>query len=276
MRALLRITLSFTVLAWCAMAQHGGGHGGGGGGFHGGGGGFHGSTGGGFRGGGGGGFHGGGGGFHGSTGGGFRGGGGVGSGYRGGYGYGGGGRGYGYGGYGYGRGWGYGGWGYGGYWPYYGWGYPWGFGLSYWPDYYGSYGYYPYNYYDPNTYSDPSYTYSPGPAVTYAPAQGDPYGQSVASGTYAGPAHPVTRSYDEYGQETTPAGGSAANSSPIYLIAQKDGEIQAAGSYWIAGQTLHYVTLDRQEKQVALSSIDRSLTQQLNRERHVSITLPAQ
>jgi len=34
----------------------------------------------------------------------------------------------------------------------------------------------------------------------------------------------------------------------------------------MAGQTLHYVTLDRQEKQVALGSIDRALTQQLNRE----------
>jgi hypothetical protein len=44
----------------------------------------------------------------------------------------------------------------------------------------------------------------------------------------------------------------------------------------MAGQTLHYVTLDRQEKQVALGSIDRALTQQLNRERRVSISLPPQ
>ncbi|MGA2274865.1 MAG: hypothetical protein ABSH00_15010 [Bryobacteraceae bacterium] len=248
MRALFRVTLAFSVLAWCAMAQRGGGHGGGGGGFHGGGG----------------------GGFHSSIGGGFHGGGAIGgSGYRGGYGYG-----YGRGGYGYGRGYGYGGWGYGGYLPYYGWGYPWyGFGLGYWPDY-GYYNYYPYGYSYPDTYSDPGYAYSPGPAMTYAPA--DPPAQAVAPSSYGGAAHPVTRSYDEYGQETAAAGGSATSSSPIYLIAQKDGEIQAAASYWIAGQTLHYVTLDRQEKQVELSSIDRALTQQLNHERHVSITLPPQ
>ncbi len=118
--------------------------------------------------------------------------------------------------------------------------------------------------------------YLPGPAATYAPTQGDPYGQTVTSGTYGGAAHSVTRSYDEYGQEAAAASGSAATSSPIYLIAQRDGAIQAAASYWMAGQTLHYVTLDRQEKQVALGSIDRALTQQLNRERRVSISLPPQ
>jgi hypothetical protein len=250
MRALFRITLSFTLLAWCAMAQHGGGHGSGGG-FHGGGG----------------------GGFHSSVGGGFHGAGAIGgSGYRGGFG----GRGFGYAGYGNGRGYGYRGSGYGGYWPYYGWGYPWwGFGLGYWPDY-GYYDYYPYSYYYPDTYSGPGYVTLPAPAETYTPAQGDPYGQAATSGTYSGAAHPVTHAYDEYGQETAASAGSTTNSSPIYLIAQKDGEIQAAASYWIAGQTLHYVTLDRQEKQVDLSSIDRALTQQLNRERHVSITLPPQ
>jgi hypothetical protein len=198
----------------------------------------------------------------------------AGSAYRGGSGYYGGARSLGY---GYGRG--LRGYGYGGYWPYYAWGYPWyGFGYSYWPGYYsGYYNYYPYDYYYPDTYSDPAYTYSqPAPVATYAPAQGDAYGQTAASGTYAGPVHSVTRSYDEYGQETAPAGGSTANSSPIYLIAQKDGEIQAAASYWITGQTLHYVTLNREEKQVELSSVNHSLTQQLNRERHVTMSLPAQ
>ena len=258
MRALFRFTLAFTLLVWCAMAQRGGGHSGGG---------SHASM---------------GGGSHAVTSG-YRGGsygavrgGAVGSGYRGGIGYGGN-RGYGYGNRGYGYG--YRGYGYrGGYWPYYGWGYPWyGFGFGYWPGYdYGYYNYYPYDYYYPDTYSDSAYAYSPAPTVTYPPAQGDPYAQAAAPGTYGRAAHPVTHSYDEYGQETAPPGGSAAASSPIYLIAQKGGEIQAAGSYWIAGQTLHYVTLDRQEKQLAVSSIDRALTQQLNHERRVSITLPPQ
>jgi len=191
--------------------------------------------------------------------------GGVGSGYRGGYGYGG--RGYGYGGYGH----------RGSYWPYYGWGYPWyGVGFSYWPNYsYGYYNYYPNDYYDSGTYSDPGYATVPGPSATYSPAQNDSYRQTGASGSYDGPVYSVTRSYDEYGQETNAAaGGSASSASPIYLFALRDGSIQGAGSYWIVGQALHYVTLDRQEKQVGLDSIDRSLTMQLNRERRVSMNLP--
>ncbi len=272
MRALLRVTLSLALLAWCGMAQRGGGHGGG---HFGGGGGSHVAMGGGFS--------------HGGVSSGFRGGsygaargGAIGGGYRGGYGYGGG-RGFGYGGgrgYGYGgRSYGYGGRGYGyrgGYWPNYGWGYPWyGFGLSYWPNYYyGNYDYYPDSYYYQDTYGDPAPVYSPAPTVTYVPAPVTSYPQATVLDSYIGPVHSVTRSYDEYGQETAASGGSAGNASPIYLIALKGGAIQGAGSYWITGQTLHCVTLDRQEKQFALTSIDRTLTMQLNRERRVSIHLP--
>jgi hypothetical protein len=264
MRALLRVTLSLALLAWCGMAQRGGGHGGG---HFGGGGGSHVATGGGFS--------------HGAVSSGFRGGsygaargGAIGGGYRGGYGYGGS-RGYGYS----GRSYGYGGRGYGyrgGYRPYYGWGYPWyGFGLSYWPSYYyGNYDYYPYSYYYQDTYSDPAPVYSPAPPVTYVPSSVTSYAQAPAQNSYDGPVHSVTRSYDEYGQETAASGGSAGNASPIYLIALKDGAIQGAGSYWVTGQSLHCVTLDRQEKQFALASIDRTLTVQLNRERRVSIHLP--
>ena len=274
MRALFRIGLSMAVLTWCAMAQRGGGgHAGGGGGAHfSGGGGFHGSV-------GGGGFHSSYGGVRGSYGG---------SAFRGGYGA----RGFGYGGYGrgfYGRGFGYGRFGYGrfGYgWPYYlGWGYPWwGYG-GYWPSYY--YGY-PYSYYYPDTYADSGYGYSdPGDsAYGYGDGSYDPQAQTMTPAqamappptSYQRPVHSVTHTYDEYGQEVPSAGSGSytANSSPIYLIAEKGGEIQAAASYWVTGQTLHYITTDRQEKQVALGSIDRALTQQLNRERHVTLTLPNQ
>jgi len=217
------------------------------------------------------------GGYHGGSYGGARGGS-IGSGYRGGLSYGGGNR------YG-GRGYGYGGFGHrGGYWPYYGWGYPgFGFGYSSCPgDYYGYYGCYPYSYYDPgtynslDTYNDPGYVSPPAPMTTYAIPQGGTYPQTAAPGSYDGPAHPVTHSYDEYGQETSASGGSGGSASPIYLIALKDGQIQGASSYWVTGQILHYVTLDLQEKQVALDSIDRTLTDQLNRERRVRLNLPAE
>ncbi len=214
----------------------------------------------------GGGGHSGGGGFHGGGGfggGGIRGGGGfVGGGFRGGFG---GFRGGFVGNYlGFGRG-----YGWGGYYPY------WGFGAGYygWPGYYDAYDYgYPYSY--SSSYAYPAYQSSPNVSVIY-PAQTQPTYNNV----YVERAQPVSRYYDQYGQEVgsgaaVSSGGGSAAASPIYLIAMKDGVIRAAASYWVNGQTLHYVTMEHQEKQAPLTDIDRSLSQQLNRERRVQFQLP--
>jgi hypothetical protein len=87
---------------------------------------------------------------------------------------------------------------------------------------------------------------------------------------------PVVRSYDQYGQEVQPAPSSTVetSSSPIYLIASKDQTIHAAAAYWVDGRTLHYVTLQHEEKQVPLDSVDRGFSLQLNRERRVAFQLP--
>lgn len=189
----------------------------------------------------------------GGIGGGFRGGG-IGGGFRGGYGGYGGFRGYGYGLYG----------GYG-YWPgYYGYGYGLGYGDS--PYYYD---------YSPYISTYPGYSapveYNPSPNVTLIyPAA--PQTQPV----YSSPVQPAMHSYDQYGQEVQPAASStgAASSSPIYLIATKDQAIRAAEAYWVDGGTLHYVTMQHEEKQVPLDSVDRGLSLQLNRERRVAFQLP--
>ncbi len=180
--------------------------------------------------------------------------------YRGGFG--------GYGRYGYSRYRGF----YGGYWPYYGYYPAFGFGLGYWPSYwdygYDPYDYYPYGYsgyYDPYAYSTPA-AYQPNVTVVY-PAQ------SQSSTVYSQPARPLMREYDQYGQEVKPSGPSA-DSSPIYLIAFKDQVIRAAVSYSIDGDTLNYVTLQHEQRRAPLSTIDRSLSQQLNRERGVQLRLP--
>lgn len=86
---------------------------------------------------------------------------------------------------------------------------------------------------------------------------------------------PVLHTYDEYGQEVSSAEpATAAATSPIYLIASKDGVIRPAVAYWVDGQTLHYLTTEHQEKQFPLSELDRSLSQKLNLERHVQFQLP--
>jgi hypothetical protein len=66
----------------------------------------------------------------------------------------------------------------------------------------------------------------------------------------------------------------AVSGSPIYLIAFKDHAIRAVSAYWVDGKVLHIVTLERQEQQVPLDSVDRSLSQQLNNERQVPFQLP--
>ena len=211
-----------------------GGHGGGGGG-HGGGGGGH-VSGGGMRGGSAG-FRGGssGGGYRGAAA--FRGGGG----FRGGVVRGGGLRGS----YGFRNGFGYRG--------YYGWPY-------YYPGFYGGY-YDPFfgdsSYVDPYYNNDPSYGYADS-GYAYAPEA---------------PAAPVLREYPAP-QPAPQAPQAQKYGEPLYLLAMRDGTIRAVLSYWADGPAVHYVTMDHEQKQSPLTSIDRVLSEKLNRERNVAFRLP--
>jgi hypothetical protein len=207
------------------------------------GGGGHGGGGGGGHGGGGGGMRGGGGGMSdgrfrgGGSSGGFHGGSGY-SGSRGGYGHGG----Y-YGGYRYGRSY-YGGFGFGLYAPWYYGGY---YGSYYDPYYYNPY-YYPQTYVDPappvTVYQNPNYTPDP-------------------------PVRPMVRDYPENAAPSRSAGEPV-----VYLIAFQDGSIQAALAYWVNGNTLHYVSTRREQREAPLESVDRALSQRLNRERRLELHLP--
>jgi hypothetical protein len=187
--------------------------------------------------GGGGGFHGGGGGFHGGMGGGgFRGG--MGGGFHGGIGRGGGfaGRGF------------RGGWGgfRGGYYP----GYRWGFGFPYWP-YYGSGWGYPYAYYG-NGY----YPYSAYPDSYYA---------------YSYPTETYTYAYSAPEQTSC----LQANGKPYYLIKLTyQNNVWAAQDYWYTAGTLNFITLQGEQNKTPISSIDRALTIQLNRDCGVIFQLP--
>lgn len=290
MRYVLQFSLCCLLAGGVAMAQRGGGYGGGGnagGGMRGGGfgGGLRGGAfGGGLRGGfGSGGFgRGNGSGFIG--GGGFRGGNGYGNGY--GYGYGngiaggagsvgiaggpyyGGFRG-GYGGFrdgfgrsGYGRGFYGNGFNNGFYGGYYGGFWPFGLGYAdYWPPYTNS-SYFPGYGYDASAYGATTYQPSPNVTVIYPPSEAQPLSSERA--------RPVSREYDQNGQEIRPAG------SPLYLIAFTDHTIRAAISYRIEGNTLHYTTAEREEKEAPLNTVDRGLSMQLNRERQVPFQLPPQ
>ena len=151
-----------------------------------------------------------------------------------------------------------------GYWP------------GYWPGYYGGYygGYYDSPYYDSSYYA-PAYSDGYGYGGGYAPATTVVYPPQQPMSVYVEqPVHSSLHVYDEYGQEVRGGGsGTAATSSPLYLIALQDHVIHAAISYRVDGANLAYVTQQHEEKRVPLSSVDRALTLQLNRERHVQMNL---
>jgi hypothetical protein len=280
MKTILRLILCGCILTAGMEAQRGGGGGGmrggggmGGGGMRGGGG----MGGGGFRGGmGGGGFRGGmgGGGFRGGMGGGgFRGGGfNRGFGFNKGFGFNRFNR-FGFNRFGFNNfGFGFGGfpafWG-GGFWPY-----------DYWPDSFG-YGY--------NSFAPYPYDYGYGaPSAGYASNYGAPASQPGSNVIVVYPpesrpdtvivdrATPGIHEYDEYGQEVRrPSASAGEPSSALFLIALQNHQIFAAVAYWVDGSVLHYVTSDHVEHLTPLNTVDRDLSTRLNRERHVTFSLPA-
>ncbi|MFN0167089.1 MAG: hypothetical protein ACKV22_11730 [Bryobacteraceae bacterium] len=60
-----------------------------------------------------------------------------------------------------------------------------------------------------------------------------------------------------------------------FLIALKDQTIYAAFTFWLEGETLHYVTPRGAHNQVSLDRVDRAFTLKLNRDRELPVKLPA-
>jgi hypothetical protein len=118
--------------------------------------------------------------------------------------------------------------------------------------------------YAPGFYDYPDYSYAAGASYPPAPTTTVVYPPQIQ----ATPATPnVNRQPDE---------STSIASSPIYLIAFNDHVIRPAAAYWVDGGMLHYITLQREEKEAPLDTVDRGLTLQLNRERRVPFRLPEQ
>jgi hypothetical protein len=153
------------------------------------------------------------------------------------------------------------------------------FGIVPFYGFYGGYGYYdPFlydSYSDYSGYSNPyPYGYagsngysSGGPSVMIV--SNSPYGYAAAPPPdYAPPPpEPVVRQYSSAAQEQK-------YETPLFLLAFKDGSIKAVLAYWVDGTTLHYVSMDHEQRQAALASVDRDLSERFNRERNVTFRLP--
>ncbi len=86
------------------------------------------------------------------------------------------------------------------------------------------------------------------------------------------PATPVAPAIQEFA--TPPSQTSSTCAPTLYMIAFQDNSIRAALAYWTEGSTLRYVTMDHEQKQAPLASVDRALSERLNGERHVIFRLP--
>ncbi len=152
------------------------------------------------------------------------------------------------------------------------------FGIVPFYGYYGGSGFY-----DPFFYnSDPSYPYDGGYDPYAAAYSNSGYGSNAPSvmiisnspyGYQAGPPAvlaPPAPAVHEY----PPAAQEQKYETPLFLLAFKDGSIRAVLAYWVDGMTLHYVSMDHEQKQAPLSSVDRDLSERFNYERNVTFRLP--
>lgn len=149
--------------------------------------------------------------------------------------------------------------------------YGYGYGSGYWPWLY-AYPFFDYgDAYDSGYdtgYTYPSYDYGSAPPVVI-------YQQQPPPQYYAPPPEPVQPEAPPP-DTSTAAIVRPADGEPVYLIALKgQSNIQAAITYWVEGDTLQYLNLQRQQKHVPLDSIDRTVSSQLNHDRHMDLILPA-
>jgi len=154
------------------------------------------------------------------------------------------------------------------------------------PVYYGGYaaGYA----YDPSYYGGqaaPAVDPNAAPSVVinqgYVPPQANPLtreyspdavpDQQTGLRVYQNQSHP----YSDMPPTTASVRQPVNDDEPtLYLIAFKDHSIVQALGYWMEGDALHYVSVERTLNQVSLNLIDRDLSQRLNDERGVPFKLP--
>jgi hypothetical protein len=131
--------------------------------------------------------------------------------------------------------------------------------------------YYIPNAYDSTGYSDPGSGYLPQSGNVAQPIIVNQYFLTPGS-SIPGMAPPEPEPSQA---EAAPAPGDLlAPPASYYLIAYKDRSIYSALTYWLEGDTLHYVTTQNTHNQASLSLIDIDRTYKLNADQSVPFTLP--
>lgn len=90
-------------------------------------------------------------------------------------------------------------------------------------------------------------------------------------------SNPIVREYNwdapAVRSEETARSRQVEEEKRPYLIALRDHTIYAAFTYWMDGETLHYVTTHGTHNQVSMGLVDREFSERLNRERGVRFDL---
>ncbi len=122
----------------------------------------------------------------------------------------------------------------------------------------------------PGYYGEESYANAAEPTVIVV--QAPPVAvQPVVPAPPPQPARPVVHEY-HFSEEA--AAPPAPEEQRAYVIALKNGSQDSAVALWVEGGILHYVNRDYDQRDVALSQIDRALTLKLNREQRLPLSLP--
>ena len=87
------------------------------------------------------------------------------------------------------------------------------------------------------------------------------------------PEAPQPSGMREFSAPGPPAVEPERAKETIYLIAFKDGSVQAAVAWWVDQDALHFVTPRRDQKRENIEHVDRELSIRLNRERGVEFKL---
>ncbi len=109
----------------------------------------------------------------------------------------------------------------------------------------------------------------PGPVVY-------PYSPAAVSGDAVIYAQPPTGVVIVNSPQATLAGGRRGHAwrAKTYMIAFKGGKVSLADQYWVTGHTLSYVTPYHERMDAPVETVDRELSERLNREQNTTFTLP--
>lgn len=88
------------------------------------------------------------------------------------------------------------------------------------------------------------------------------------------PAEPAKPEVHEYNWPTTSESEMREAESPSFSVALKDGSVYSAKAIWIQNGMLYFLTPEGECRSVSVSSVDRSLTEKLNKERKLRFRLP--